>query len=207
MAPVVSSHVDLHGPTARFGDLLPLVVGGEVLDRSGDLGKGCVRRVSKRLALSGAVDETAAALNELAGFNDPATWPRSPVNQAQASSLARIRAWHAESPAKCMNEEVSLCEMLKTTGGYLATVGELATFRDGVVSLPDDQGSATQLRHLLEGEALDAILDPEGKMLLSEAELGGVLQDTELPGKYFDPVLQHNESVYGDFYLTFLSQA
>ncbi len=68
-----------------------------------------------------------------------------------------------------------------------------------MVSLPDDQGSATQLRHLLEGEALDAILDPEGKMLLSEAELGGVLQDTELPGKYFDPVLQHNESVYGDF--------
>ena len=109
MAPVTSVHADSHGPTARFGDLLPLPVDGEILDQSGVLGKRCLRRVSKRLALSGAVDGTAAALNELAGFVDPATWPRKPVNQAQASSLARIRAWHAESPGQCMNEEVSLC--------------------------------------------------------------------------------------------------
>ena len=36
-------------------------------------------------------------------------------------------------------------------------------------------------------------------MLLSPSELAGVVQQTELPGKYTDPVLAHDEIAYVDF--------
>ena len=139
MAPSASSHAGRTGPLSRFGDLLPLPISGEEWDAEGGrLGKTCRRRVQRRLTREHRVDSTLAALNELGGYRGISTWPRAPLNQAQVEAVGRIRRLHASGPIAKTSEEVSLREMLRTCGGYSASAGELASYRSGSVSWPDE---------------------------------------------------------------------
>ncbi len=134
-------------------------------------------------------------------------WPRAPLNQAQVEAVGRIRRLHASGPIAQTSEEVSLREMLRTCGGYSASAGELASYRSGSVSMPTDQTRPLQTDTVLQGDALEAVSHPFEQMLLSEAELAAVLQETTLPGKHMDLVLDSCETLYAEFLVElFISQ-
>ncbi len=100
------------------------------------MGRACQQRTARRLKISEDVNATARAINLLAGFEDESTWPRQCLNAAQTEALGNLRRVHAEDDSFCGVSEASLCEMLKTSGGYAASAGELAAYRRGAASLP-----------------------------------------------------------------------
>ena len=52
---------------------------------------------------------------------------------------------------------------------------------------------------MLSDEVLPFMVDFKDRMLLSDAELGAVFQNTELPGCYVDPILEHDPVQYAGF--------
>ncbi len=201
MAPIHSYvPVGVHGPITRFGDLLPLPVGPADVLACGDLGRACQQRVSRCRKISQGVNGTARALNFQAGHEDESKWPSQCLNAAQTEALGNLRRVHAEDGFVCGESETSLSEMLKTSGGYAASAGELAAYRRGAASLPTGEEDPVPLPTVLSGEALEAVSDPLKNMFLSEEELAAVLQDTSVSGCYVDPVLEHDPFEYVFFF-------
>ena len=200
MAPLHSYvPVGVQGPIARFGDLLPLPVGPAEVLACGELGRACQQRAARCLKISQGINGTARAFNLLAGHAGESKWPSHCLNAAQLEALGNLRRVHAEDDSFCGESEASLCEMLKTCGGYAASAGELAAYRRGAASLPTGEEDPVPLPTVLSGEALEAVLDPLKNMLLSEEDLAAVLQDTSEPGCYVDPVLECEAFEYGLF--------
>ena len=52
---------------------------------------------------------------------------------------------------------------------------------------------------MLSDEVLPFMVDFKDRMLLSDAELGAVFQNTELPGFDVDPMLEHDPVQYAGF--------
>ena len=188
------------GPQAAFGDLLPLPLVEPDEVAVSQLCAGARQRVDRRGAVARRMNASITALNGLAGFDEPGSWPGVPLNLAQVSALQHLRALHLRRrPPGVQGDEASLRRMLKTSANYEPVVGELAPYVPGAVSLPRGQGSPLPLDSALEGDALEAVLDPEQRMLLSDVELAEVMQCTDLPGMHVDPVLAHNASMYARF--------
>ena len=199
MAPSGTFPADPRGPTARFGDLLPLPVGQPQALGHHRVGRAVQQRRARKERLGLAVDLSAAATNILAGFTEESLWPRSCLNAAQQSTIDRLWTLHAEDRDNFLASEASLSEMLKTSGGYTAAVGELAADTDGDVSLPSGVVPPVPLVDVVSGEAHECVSDPLRRMLLSDEEIASVLADTETPGLYTDPCLAHNPRADASF--------
>ena len=68
-----------------------------------------------------------------------------------------------------------------------------------LASISSGQNAPVQLREVLDGDVLASVLGIDHHVLLSDATLAAVLQSAELPGKYVDPVLQHDVNEYCHF--------
>ena len=77
--------------------------------------------------------------------------------------------------------------------------GLAASYASNAVSLPFEQTLSMRVESMVSEEVSSTVIHSLRNMLLTEAELGAVLQNTELPGLYMDPVLQDDPSKYGQF--------
>ena len=195
--------------SASHGDLfpLPLVWDAEPLPKPG-LSRGVRQRVGRRRAHASTAVHSICALNELMGCchtdvsQPPAHFSGRP-SHVQSKSLSRV--WDAAEPPSVATHlfgctgEAQLQALLCVDSTYGAgSTGDLASFGSGEVSLPGGQGVAVSIFEILDGEALDDVLDIDGRMLWSSEELEGVIEGG-LPNVYHDPVLKHSESQYLDF--------
>ena len=190
------------GPVQRFGDIFPLPGFGPPESHSHALGRATRQRVSRRARIVESCNSTVWSLNALAGHVSPHLHEPSflHVNQAQSRSHAHIHQLHSEDKVvNDLSEEASLQAMLKTGGGYSSAPGVLASYTRGAVSLPYDQCTPRRVESMLSDEVIPFMVDFKDRMVLSDAELGAVFQNTELPGCYVDPMLEHDPLQYAGF--------
>ena len=183
------------GPVQRFANLflLPRLCEPEAPRHAS--GRSTRQRVCCRASITQASNDTIWSLNALSGFvSHTAILLHS--DQAQSRSQAFVRRLHSEDtvPVADSSPEASLKAMLKTGGGYTSSPGVLASYLSDAVSLPFDQNVPRRVGSMLSEEIAQTVSHFTQNMLLSDSELGAVFQNTELPGLYMDPVLQHYPS-------------
>ena len=184
----------------RHGDLFPLHFCGRPEPPRHVCGRSTQQRICKRAQVLRACNETIWSLNSLAGHvSHSSTFLH--VNQAQSHTHALIRRLHSEDtiPASDSSPEASLKAMLKSAGGYSSAAGVLANYVSDTVSLPFDQLPPRRVESMVSEEVADTVVNFSKRMLLSDAEAASVLQNTELPGCYVDPVLQNSPQKYAEF--------
>lgn len=99
------------------------------------LSRPCQQRAERRHAIRERVADTICALNEGAGFKDPAAWPQTASNPAQEATLQRIHQIFRERPPapEAQSDEAALRQLLKEGAGYSATPGELASYDENKI--------------------------------------------------------------------------
>ncbi len=191
-------------PGAWHGDLCPLpqVFAEEPPPRRG-LSRGVKQQINRRRAVQGACGECVDALNALTARggsfrNVEACLDTSPTQRAV---LERVRCvFEATSSGGAdVCPDAALRTLLKTGPEYEnGPVGELASFGTAKVSLPLGQVEACPLENVLEGDALEAILSPERRMLLGPEELEGILE-SGLANSDMDSVFRSSARKYASF--------
>ncbi len=120
-----------------------------------------------------------SALNLLAGFEDPATWPLS-ANEAQRSSLHGIRRAHSCRIFPLggkLRPRAALSKLLRTSTAYGAAAGTLSGYEVGSVSLPTDQATPCDLASILDPFESKRLLNFEREMMIDEEERGLLYKD------------------------------
>ena len=191
-------------PRRCFGDVFPLPIPAEK-GYSGPVGLLRSRRSRQRVSRrrQSFLDEvdTISALNVLAGFDDRASWPGNPINQAQFSVLSRVRAAHQTRPGPPESEssQAALRQLLAKRAGYSVGPGALASYVRERVSLPRGQGEPVQIADLLPPEERYRLENFQNEMLLSSEEAAGVIESGQGGGCHLDPVLARNPEAYHQF--------
>ncbi len=125
------------------------------------------------------VCESVSALNFLAGFDDPATWPVF-ANEGQRSSLHGIKQAHSRrafpSGGK-LRPRAALSKLLRTSTAYGAAAGTLSGYEVGSVSLPTDQATPCDLASILDSFESQRLLNFEREMMIDEEERGLLYED------------------------------
>ena len=190
-------------PSARHGDLLPLPLpSASDVSLAGCGSSAAARRSHRGYRIHARSVETVEALNHLAGFTDRRDWPHRPVNQAQASAIARIRALHvARRYVPGPGPEAALQKLLRQGPAYSgAATGALAPYEEDLVSLPSGSEKPCFLRDIIP-DVWQAVLDNcEDGMLLAQCERDAIADDSSVAEQfYFDPVLERSAEVCAVF--------
>ena len=185
----------------RIGDLFPLPsLSASDQRRTVSLARASAQRIARRSRVVDAVNESVWSLNSMSGHSSSHVSSFMHPNSAQNSSLAYIQSLHSSDRVGSFeSEEASLRSMLKTAGGYACSAGVLASYRVDSISLPFDQEAPRRVETMLADETRPFVEDFENRMLLSDSELGAVFQQTDVPGCYVDPVLEHDPAKYAGF--------
>jgi hypothetical protein len=190
---------------AKHGDIFPLPTPWEIgtAPRKG-LNRRSQQRVHRRISHSRAAAECVDSLNCMfgsAGEKTSAAFLGSVRPTAvQASVLQRVWESTSSGPDEQFSPEAALRALLQADSYDIGqgSANGLATYVDGLVSLPHGQESGAVLQELLLGDALRDLTHVSSKMLLTGEELEGELTKG-LPNTYHDPVLKHNRSKYKNF--------
>ena len=194
------SRVAMSALGQRFGDLFPLPYFSAAKPHSTVLARSSAQRVARKARVVDACNESVWSLNSLSGHDNSHVSRFLHNNSAQDRSHAFIHSLHnADKVVGLESDEASLRSMLKTAGGYSCSAGVLGSFRADSISLPYDQGVPRRVESMLDDEIIPFIEDFENRMLLNSSELGAVLQNTETPGCYVDPILEHDPKQYAEF--------
>ena len=188
-----------HGCEVRFGELFPLPL--PLRPQSFEChSRRSRQRTQRRNTLHGKEVDAISTLNELAGYCDRSQWPGASRNRAQEKATNHINNSILERPVDGHrpSPEAALRQLLHSGSNYEGP-GRLAPYARGKVSLPADQGVAAELVDLLPKEFAGKLRNFSEAMLLSEEELGGVMQDTSMPGCYHDPVLANSPREWAGF--------
>ena len=192
-----------HPPHHRFGDLFPL-------PRSVDEGyagelnllgsRRSRQRVHRRRTLVDRERGSIWALNSLAGFSDPCSWPSEPLNSAQRRALQHTRRAHRERPppSACESPQAALRLLCKKAGTSYSgdQPGQLASYERSKLSLPRGQQDPTDLACILPPSERHRLENFETEMLLSAEEAASVLE-VGLEGEcYVNPILGNNPQKY-----------
>ena len=143
-------------------------------------------------------------LNHLAGFDDESRWPASLSNRAQAAVLARVKRAHLQRPPppEKNSPQAALRQLLQCKAGSAygdGMPGRLASYVRERLSLPRGQGQPVRLEELLPSAEREMLVDFRGRMMLSDEELGGVLERGLGNDMYTDPLLEGGGKKYHGF--------
>ncbi len=128
-------------PKQRWGDLLPLPLPAR-RDAPTPGSRSAKRRLQRSSVSHREESGTVVALNSLAGFEDPSSWPLEPLHQAHSSALEQIRKAHSHRvwPREGnLRPRAALSQLLRSSAAYGAAAGSLSLYEPGHVSLPSDQ--------------------------------------------------------------------
>ena len=156
------------------------------------------QKVKRRTAVWRQAAMTCAAWNWMAGHE--AAPPASSLSVAQQCAQSRALECASLVPPPEESKEAALGALLRSDGGYDPTsgVGDLATFRQGSVSLPVDVSDSPALAELAprstleKTESLECMLRPQSEVMALDDSLGVVTP-------YMDPVLGGDRQRYIDF--------
>ena len=126
--------------------------------------------------------------------------PASSLSVAQQCAHAQALECAAMVPPPEESKEAALSALLRSEAGYESAtgVGDLATFRQGSVSLPADVSDSPALADLAPSstlektESLECMLRPTSEVVALDDSLGVVTP-------YMDPVLGGDRQMYIDF--------
>ena len=153
------------------------------------------QRVKRRTAVWRQAALTCAAWNWMAGHD--AAPPASSLSVAQQCAHAQALECAAMVPPPEEKKEAALSALLRSEAGYESAtgVGDLATFRQGSVSLPADVRDSPALADLAPSstlektESLECMLRPTSEVVALDDSLGVVTP-------YMDPVLGGDRQMY-----------
>ncbi len=190
-----------HLPSQRFGDLLPLPL-LSVPRPDGPVTRTERRRGQRLRKCVEEVDDTVSGLNVLAGFPCEC-WPGAPWNSAQSSTMHRIKQLHAERvwPKHGVKQpRAALHELLRQGPSYgNETVGAMAPFEPGLVSIPVEHVGSADLLDVLPSDLRCAADNFESHFLIDGDSLGHIFEGGNFPKAYFDPVLAQDEDSWASF--------
>ena len=196
-----------HEPLQRWGDVFPIplpVDGGFGGSEASLSSRRSRQRVHKRRTLVDRARGTAWALNMLAGYEDSSSWPRAPLNRAQAAVNSRILAAHRARPPPGVQQspQAALRQLLsrKAGSGYdLDQPGCLASYDRARLSLPRDQHEPVLLEEILPLRERVMLRNFEAEMMLGDEERGAVIERGFHRDCFVDPVLEGDANQYHQF--------
>ena len=195
-------HADVHFSGQRQRDVLPLP---PTSCRSPDgsrtwhsLSRGCQQRRQRRDALDSRIDETRRSVNLLSGVEGH--FCESPLSEQQVGVLSHLETCvgHYQPPCDFSPHE-ALRQLLHTDARYCEgggeSVGDVAPFGAGAVSLPAAAHRAPAVAELLGGEG-EVFKRFEESMLRSEEEYLRHIEDVGEPRIHLDPRLKEKKGEY-----------
>ena len=207
-------------PEGRSNELFPIslsLVGSPEKPVRAGLSRRVRQRISRRSACVSAASDCVVALNDLASGSllrdkrgRPPRFDFSAASEPSGAAAPHTKQQHAAvdlilscvAHKPCVGPdylpEAALRSLLGADSVYDGSAGLLAEYGSAEVSLPAGQSSACPLIDVLDGKALNSVIDMDRHMLLSSEELEAQME-RGIPNTYHDPVLKNNNSKYLNF--------
>ena len=189
----------------RLSKLLPVAAVALEGRPSSLLSRSVRQRIGRRSHLDRSVNDSLDAVNWLGGC--AAAAPHSVPNDIQDSFLSNLSDLvfrrNQEERSFSETEHEAVRALLRGKAGVYESAGDsvggLATFDSGRISLPEHVHDCPLLAGALSGEALEAIESFESVILNSAAEQSAIDANVKQPCLYHDPVLAAQPRTYSKF--------
>ena len=162
-------------------------------------GRASRRRHGRERLVRELVDDAVLALNWMNGYKDKVVVEKvTDKHRELHERLWRLASRHvAAAPANLPNVAAAACELLRGSPGYTDTAdqGNLASYKEGSVSLPEDVFGCPSLLEVGDAECRRCLEEKHERMLRDPEEMREVC----FPRVVMDPVLERNPRAYVKF--------
>ena len=183
----------------RQRDIFPLPLFDSSFDTQTKLGRGCWRRVKRRLHWQAWADEGISCLNSMAGHDHDATLAPTSGQLRCLDQIADAYKSVGPAPADPSFREGALGELLASSSIYKDCKSDVRPYVKDLVSWPSPGSTPVPLAKCLGKADSERLGAWQSHMLRPAAETEALLKDSRLRKPFCDAALVNRPRTYADF--------